>query len=190
MDELANLFIHIHDSDSIVSYLFITLLFFYALIRMCVFLAPKIYHLFESYRKKKNTLDEKDTQLHHFPKQLEEINAKIDKLSASLESFIDYSNGRDEELSGKIDILFSKQEEIRKQQNEDKADNIRESILNFAERLRNNPDGEYSIEKFNQIFASGSKYKKIIEENELTNDVFVHDYEFIESQYDKRFNKL
>lgn len=120
---------------------------------------------------------------------ISQISNKLDRLSASVESLIDSSTSKNRELSEKIDVLFQNQEEIRRQQYEDKADNIRENILNFAERLRNHPDGEYSIEKFEQIFALGSKYKKIITENELTNDVFVHDYEYIEAQFRKRFNE-
>lgn len=120
---------------------------------------------------------------------ISQISNKLDRLSASVESLIDSSTSKSRELSEKIDVLFQNQEEIRRQQYEDKADNIRENILNFAERLRNHPDGEYSIEKFEQIFALGSKYKKIITENELTNDVFVHDYEYIETQFRKRFNE-
>ena len=162
--------------------LFSSFLIFYLFLRLLVFISPKLYHFLEKYRLQRNGFENKE-------KSISEINNKLDKLSASVESFIQFSNRRDDELSSKIDILFRKQEEIQHQQNEDKADSIRESILNFAERLRNNPDGDYSIEKFNQIFALGSKYKKIIEENEITNDVFVHDYEYIETQYNKRFNK-
>lgn len=189
MDTIINYLINYNGENSILLQLLTILFLLYIFVRFLAISLPKVYQGVEKYRKKRNELSHRNKLIRHFPNEISELNSKLDKLSASVENFIQFSNRRDDELSSKIDILFRKQEEIQHQQNEDKADSIRESILNFAERLRNNPDGDYSIEKFNQIFALGSKYKKIIEENEITNDVFVHDYEYIETQYNKRFNK-
>ena len=182
MQQFIHSLINHYGENSTLLALFSSFLIFYLLLRLLVYICPKVYHFLEKYRLRRNGFEKKE-------KDISVINHKLDKLSTAVESFIQFSNKRDDELSAKIDILFRKQKEIQHQQNEDKADSIRESILNFAERLRNNPDGNYSIEKFKQIFALGSKYKKIIEENEITNDVFVHDYEYIEMQYNKRFNK-
>lgn len=171
-----------YDANDLFPALLLSLLALYSIIRFFLAISPKFYHLLEKYRTKRNELINRNHNISL-------ISSKLDQLSASVESLIDSSTSKDRELSEKIDILFQKQEEMRRQQYEDKADSIRENILNFAERLRNHPNGEYSIEKFEQIFALGSKYKKIIAENELTNDVFVHDYEYIETQFRKRFNE-
>lgn len=183
MKQLIPDLIRTYGSGSFISILLVSFLIFYLLLQLVVYLAPRLYHLLEKYRLSKNHTEQEKTHI-------SQISAKLDRLSTEVESFIHFSNERDDELSEKIDTLFQKQEEIRCQQYENRADSIRESILNFAERLRNNPEGDYSIEKFNQIFELGSKYKKIIAENELTNDVFVHDYEYIEAQYKKRFNTI
>ncbi len=189
MDSLIDFLNDNSGSHSVLPQILIILFLLYALIRFCIHIFPKGYRLIETYRKKRNALSARHRTITQFPVKIIELTDKLDKLSTSVESFIDCSNQKDDELAQKIDVLFEKQEEIRRRQDEDKADIIRENILNFAERLRNTPDGEFSIEKFNQIFTLGSKYKKIIQENNLTNDVFIHDYEYIEMQYKKRFNK-
>lgn len=182
MKQFTNHLLDLCDANDLFPAVFLSLLALYFIIRFLLAVSPKFYHLLEKYRTKRNEFINRNNNI-------SQISNKLDRLSASVESLIDSSTSKNRELSEKIDVLFQNQEEIRRQQYEDKADNIRENILNFAERLRNHPDGEYSIEKFEQIFALGSKYKKIITENELTNDVFVHDYEYIEAQFRKRFNE-
>lgn len=84
-------------------------------------------------------------------------------------------------LNQKIDGLAQDVDHLDKQEKEDKKDDIRHVVLDFANSCRNGR--KHTKDEYLHIIALNDKYKKLLQETGDSNGVFDVEYEYIINLY-------
>ena len=125
-------------------------------------------------------------------KDLREENAeKFDQLKDDTDTRItrleDSTNAKFDEIvltnNHNCKTMQSRLDEIEKKQDMQTTDRIRTHILNFAEDLRRG--NTRTIEDFNTVLKEDEIYEAIVEQYELTNNVYAHAIKYINKKYDE-----
>lgn len=130
---------------------------------------PIITRIQQSVIRKKELGDQAATILKH--------TRMIDDIVKCLQELEDLSNHKDEEIASRLDKLTE-------MHISSEIDHLRWEIINFASALANGK--KCSKEQFDQIIGQHTKYKKLLEKNNLENGQVTQSMNYILDQYQNR----
>lgn len=99
-----------------------------------------------------------------------------DSVNASMAELTAKSNLNDSEFQRKLDDIEEKQDlQI--------CSRVKAHVLNFSRQCRNGE--KHSLEDFKNLFQENLEYSRLVEKHGWINDVYKHDFAFIERVYDE-----
>ena len=90
------------------------------------------------------------------------------------------------ELDKRFDKLDAKQQETEERLDMLAAARIKNHVLNFARQCRKGE--QHSHEDFSNLFKENKEYQKLVEKYKWENDVYAHDFAYIQRVYDEHNN--
>ena len=91
------------------------------------------------------------------------------------------------ELDKRLDDMTKKQSETEERLDALAAARIKNHVLNFARQCRKNES--HSHEDFANLFKENKEYQKLVEKYGWENDVYAHDFAYIQRVYDECNNR-
>lgn len=112
-----------------------------------------------------------------------DIDTKLQNISAATVDNLTQLEQRFDKLETRFDKLDEKQQETEERLDSLAAARIKNHVLNFARQCRK---GEYhSHEDFANLFNENKIYQRLVKKYNWENDVYTHDFEFIQHMYDE-----
>lgn len=119
--------------------------------------------------------------------KLEEINSSSSMNCKTVKECIEVLEQRFSKLEGRFDKLDKKQDDTEERLDRLAAARIKNHVLNFARQCRK---GEpHSHEDFANLFAENKEYEALVSKYNWQNDVYVHDFAYVQRVYDDHNNK-
>lgn len=117
-----------------------------------------------------------------------ETNCKtVKECLGQLEERFDNMETRFDELDSRFDGLAAQQSETEERLDKLAAARIKNHVLNFARQCRKGE--QHSHEDFRNLFDECKTYDALVEKYGWENNVYVHDYAYIERVYDECNNR-
>ena len=115
-----------------------------------------------------------------------DIDTKLQDMSTATADNCVQLKQRFDKLEGRFDKLDEKQSETEERLDMLAAARIKNHVLSFARQCRK---GEpHSHEDFANLFNENKEYQKLVKKYNWENDVYTHDYEYIQRVYDEHNN--
>ena len=132
----------------------------------------------------RNEIDTKLTDMtNSFDEKLNQMATAQNSNCSTVKSCFTDLERRFDTLEDRLKALDEKQTDTEERLDLLAAARIKNHVLNFARRCRK---GEpHSVEDFRNMFAECSTYSDLVKKYGWTNDVFTHDYAYIQHVYDE-----
>lgn len=113
----------------------------------------------------------------------EDIDTKLDEMQICTDKNYEVLKKRFDKLERRFDTLDKKQDETEERLDTLAAARIKNHVLNFARQCRRGE--QHSHEDFANLFRECKIYDNLVETYKWENDVYKHDFAYIQRAYDE-----